>query len=86
MVVESAQTHAMICQEFVTRVTDYLERALTPLDQARFEEHLSRCQGCRAYLEQIRQTIQAVGTLLTGAAAPTPGAELLNLFRRWQQP
>ena len=50
----------MRCQELVELVTDYLEGALSPEDRARFEVHLSECEGCRAYLEQMRMTVRLV--------------------------
>ena len=39
-------------------MTDYLEGALAPAERARFEEHLAECEGCRAYLDQMRATIR----------------------------
>ena len=51
------------CQELVELVTDYLEGALSAEETARFEDHIGRCAGCAAYLEQIRQTIELTGEL-----------------------
>jgi predicted anti-sigma-YlaC factor YlaD len=51
------------CQEVVELVTDYLEGALSPEDAARFEQHLSLCEGCEAYLDQMRVTIAMVGRI-----------------------
>ena len=51
------------CQELVELVTDYLEGRLPPLERLRFEAHLAQCGGCRTYLEQMRQTIRALGRL-----------------------
>jgi anti-sigma factor RsiW len=51
---------AMTCQQFVEIVTDYLERQL---DEARLlwtDEHLAKCDACRAYLAQMRATITAL--------------------------
>jgi len=53
----------LTCRELVELVTDYLEGALDPGDRARFEGHLDRCAGCRAYLGQMRATIWAAGHL-----------------------
>jgi predicted anti-sigma-YlaC factor YlaD len=49
------------CQEVVELVTDYLEGAMRPEEVARFEHHLSLCEGCGFYVEQIRMTVEAVG-------------------------
>ena len=49
------------CQEVVELVTDYLDGAMAPEDVARFDHHLSLCDGCVFYVDQIRMTIEAVG-------------------------
>ena len=33
------------CRELVELITDYLERSLTPADDARFEDHIKGCQS-----------------------------------------
>jgi anti-sigma factor RsiW len=74
----------LACQELVELITDYLERSLTPADNARFEVHIKGCQDCRTYLEQMRQTIRTVGRLreeTIDAAARDP---LLLAFRDWK--
>ena len=48
------------CRELVELVTDYLEGALDLDDRARFEAHLDSCEGCRAYLSQMRTTIRVL--------------------------
>ena len=47
------------CQEMIEVVTNYLDDALPPDEQQRFERHLSYCAGCNTYVDQIRETIQA---------------------------
>jgi anti-sigma factor RsiW len=51
------------CREAVELVTDYLDDALSSKDRRRFERHLERCDGCTAYLDQVRATIAAVGSI-----------------------
>jgi anti-sigma factor RsiW len=74
---------AVICQELVELVTDYLEGALAPADRRRFEEHLSLCDACQTYLEQLRETIRATGTLTLADLTPEAESELLYAFRTW---
>ena len=62
------------CQELVELVTDYLEGALSAEETARFEDHIGRCAGCAAYLEQIRQTIELTGRLTADRSRPRPKA------------
>ena len=74
----------MTCQELVELVTDYLEGALAPAERERFEQHLEGCQGCRAYLAQMRCTIQTAARLTEDSLPAEAKEELLGLFRRWQ--
>ena len=62
------------CQELVELVTDYLESALSAEETARFEDHIGRCAGCAAYLEQIRQTIELTGQADADRSHPRPKA------------
>jgi anti-sigma factor RsiW len=54
---------AMTCRQFVEIVTDYLEQQLDEARKLWTEEHLAGCDACRAYLEQMRQTIRALRDL-----------------------
>jgi anti-sigma factor RsiW len=76
---------ALSCQELVELVTDYLEGAMPPADRARFEEHIAGCDGCAAYLEQMRATIRLAGRLTPDAVPPEAERALLSAFRSWSQ-
>jgi anti-sigma factor RsiW len=76
---------ALGCQEFVELVTAYLEGALDPGDQRRFDEHLGACGNCAQYLEQIRQTIRITGTLRPEDLSPEAEEALLKAFRDWRR-
>jgi anti-sigma factor RsiW len=75
----------LTCQELVELVTEYLEETLPPAERVRFEAHLAGCRGCRTYLEQMRQTIAALGTLPEEAIAADAEATLLATFRDWKR-
>ena len=72
------------CQELVELVTDYLEGALSEAERGRFEEHLRPCEGCRVYVEQMRQTIEVVGRLSVDVLTPEAERDLLEAFRGWR--
>ncbi|HSS79975.1 MAG TPA: zf-HC2 domain-containing protein [Gaiellaceae bacterium] len=72
------------CQEFVELVTDYLEGALPAEEAARFEDHIGRCTGCAAYLDQIRETIALTGRLTPESLSPEAERDLLDAFRGWR--
>jgi len=74
----------LTCQELVELVTDYLEGALSSDDQHRFEAHLDGCGGCRAYLEQMRRTILAVGGIAGADLDPAMRERLMASFRDWR--
>jgi predicted anti-sigma-YlaC factor YlaD len=73
------------CQEVVELVTDYLEGALAPADRVRVEEHLHACDGCLAYVDQVRDTVRIVGALREEDLHPRVRAELVGAFRGWRR-
>ena len=77
-------SHELTCQELVELVTDYLEGALTADDVTRFDEHLTGCDGCQAYLQQMGLTIETLGQLTEETIDPQMRDELLDLFRDWK--
>ena len=74
----------LTCRELVELVTDYLEDALPVAERERFESHLADCDGCHAYVEQVRATIRLAGR---AAALEEPGATaaLLEMFRGYRR-
>ena len=74
------------CQELVELVTDYLEGALGDEERARFDRHLSICEGCRVYLEQMETTIRVTGRVRPEDLSPEAEHALLGAFRRWNAP
>ena len=75
---------ALTCIELVELVTDYLEDALPAPERARFEAHLGECEGCVAYVEQIRETIVLTGRLRDEDISPEALGPLLDAFRAWR--
>ena len=82
---ELATFAPLSCRELVELVTAYLEGALEPGEHARFEEHLAACDNCTAYLEQLRQTLVAVGTIRADDLSAAAEAALLDAFRDWHR-
>ena len=83
---QTANTYEDIsCQELVELVTDYLEGALTDELHERFEEHIAHCTGCSTYVEQMRLTIAATGTLTRESISPEAERTLLEAFRSWNR-
>jgi anti-sigma factor RsiW len=74
----------MNCRQVVELMTQYLEGSLSATDRARFEQHISGCDGCTAYLAQLLTARMLMGR---SAIEPVPEpmkAELMNAFRNWK--
>ena len=50
----------MLCNEFETRLTDYLDGVLPPELRHKLETHVVGCDGCTEYIRQIRATVCAL--------------------------
>lgn len=77
---------AMMCQELVEVITDYLEGTLSTADRARFEAHLALCPHCSRYLEQFKVTVRETGRLRTDDLSEELAGHLLEAFRGWNGP
>jgi predicted anti-sigma-YlaC factor YlaD len=75
----------MTCHELVELVTEYLEEAMPAPERARLELHLSACRPCRRYLDQMRKTIDVVGSIPEETVTPEAREELLSVFRAWKR-
>jgi hypothetical protein len=81
---------ALSCQEFVARVTVYLEGVLPPEESLRFTAHLAGCLGCATYLDQIRRTIELTRRLGMKPRGQAPLSQdtadaLLRAYRGWRR-
>jgi anti-sigma factor RsiW len=74
----------MTCREMVELVTDYLEGRMDDATRERFEAHVSVCDACTVYIEQMRQTIVALGHIPAETISPEAEEELLAAFRTWR--
>jgi predicted anti-sigma-YlaC factor YlaD len=75
----------MTCREVVELVTDHLEDVMAPGERRRMDRHLARCEGCQAYLEQMRVVIRVAGRPAVDAVPPETMAGLLRAFRDWRR-
>jgi len=70
----------LTCQEVVELVTEYLEGAMDPATSARFEAHLANCDGCAAYLDELRFTISSLKPVDEGHLDPVFRGRLMAAF------
>ena len=75
----------LTCREITELITDHLEGRLSLLQRVRFQLHLGMCRHCRAYLRQMRATIEALRILPVEPVPPELPGELLRRFRNWNR-
>lgn len=74
----------MTCREVVELMTDYLDGVLSAAERAKFDQHMQGCDGCRAYLAQLRTTRTLMGRVAFEPVPEPLKAELINAFRSWK--
>jgi anti-sigma factor RsiW len=72
------------CIEFVELVTDYLEGSLPDRERRAFEHHLTDCDGCTAYLRQMRATKRLTGALRVDDVPAEGIDDLMAAYRAYQ--
>jgi anti-sigma factor RsiW len=71
------------CREVVEAVTAYLEGTMPAGDRARLQAHLTACDHCNEYVEQIRATIALTGAIEPQDLSPEAASALSGAFRAW---
>jgi anti-sigma factor RsiW len=79
-----APSDEIVCRELVELVTPYLEDVLPPDERAAIDHHLAACDGCHTYVEQMRQTIRAIGHVPQEAITSETREQVLAIFRAWR--
>lgn len=74
-------TAPLDCVEVVELVTSYLDGALDDATAERVREHLSLCDGCAEYVEQMRVTAGVVAAGVEEQLDPGVRDRLLSAFR-----
>lgn len=75
--------HPLVCRQAVDLMDDYLEGRLSRRDRRRLLRHLAGCDACTAFLEQLRVTIAASGTVEPEDVPPDVMDALVDLFRKF---
>jgi predicted anti-sigma-YlaC factor YlaD len=76
------------CKEMSEVITEYLEGRMSMADRMRFRMHIGMCKHCRAYLKQMKATVEALGQLPSDAEAEMPDDvrdELRKRFADWNK-
>jgi anti-sigma factor RsiW len=62
----------MTCKYFIEFLHQYVEDTLPEAERARFEEHLSLCRSCVAYLSNYRDTMGLAKLVFRDPEGPIP--------------
>lgn len=79
-----SDTDSMDCHVLVELVTAYLDGVLDLDTRARFDVHLTECDGCDNYLQQLRSTVDTLGKVGADELDPAFRDRLLTAFRDWR--
>jgi predicted anti-sigma-YlaC factor YlaD len=71
------------CKQITELVTDYLEGRMSLADRMRFQMHVGMCKHCRAYLRQMKVTIETLGQLPDEPMPDDVRDELRKRFADW---
>jgi Putative zinc-finger len=77
--------HGYTCREIVDLATEYVEGALATSQMTQFELHLNFCEGCVAFVDQIRRTAAIAGRLSEEQIPEETKVKLLEAFRDWSR-
>jgi anti-sigma factor RsiW len=75
---------AIVCQQAVELISDYLEGALPRRQRERLEAHLRACDGCDEYLRQVQATIRILGNVRPTDLEPETRRGLMDLYRHFR--
>jgi predicted anti-sigma-YlaC factor YlaD len=70
----------LTCRELTELITEYLEGRMSFWQRVQVQMHLGMCRHCRAYLRQMKATIQMLGKLPAEPIPPDIERELLRRF------
>ena len=71
----------LVCREFVELVTGYLEGTLPEVERTRMDAHLSGCDGCAGYLEDMRRLVGSLQETPEPPADEETRDALMRAFR-----
>jgi anti-sigma factor RsiW len=81
---DPSKADEMACRELVQVINAYLDGTLPEDDRRRFDAHLEECPYCVNYLDQMRETIAALGDLTPDSIAPETRREIVEAFGDWR--
>ncbi len=73
------------CRQVVELITEYLEGTMPADEREKLELHLTVCNACRTYVEQMRETIALTGQLKEESLPDQTREALIDVFKDWNR-
>jgi predicted anti-sigma-YlaC factor YlaD len=70
------------CAETRKLASDYLEQDLSPRKRSKIQAHLDRCGPCRAFIDTLAGTIEALSRFPKVSAPPSLKRSIIERARR----
>lgn len=81
---QQTTTPDLTCSELLELVTAYLDQALPARERRQLDRHLAGCEGCRAYVDQIRSVRLLARRVTPRELCAETRDDLLDAFREWR--
>ena len=75
----------LVCTEMLRMFSDYLDDTMSVADRLLFEEHLTQCDGCTAYLDNLRDIKQVSGGIEEEDLSDDVRASFMSSFELWKR-
>jgi len=84
-IADGTRPRALLARHGVAVIFDATANLRADRDRALFEQHLVLCDGCTAYLDQMRRTLALMGRLRDDVLDTPLRGRLLETFRAWKR-
>lgn len=78
-------TQLLVCTEMLRLFSDYLDDAMPVDERLRFEEHLTLCDGCTAFLDNMRDVKMVAGGIEDEQLTEDVRANFMSSFDLWKR-
>ncbi len=75
----------LVCTEMLRLFSDYLDDTMPVTERLRFEEHLTLCDGCTAFLDNLRDVKDASAGIDDEELTDDVRASFMSSFDLWKR-
>ena len=75
----------LVCTEMLRLFSDYLDDTMPVAERLRFEEHLTLCDGCTAFLDNLRDVRDVAAGIEDEELTEDVRANFMSSFDLWKR-